>query len=74
MRKSFSCSVENSTTAVSPHSLTIYSFTTLTKTNGVRLRARIALYQEVGMPGVEAEMLGVFTSLEVSQIYTDLSR
>ena len=26
------------------------------------------------MRGVEAEMLGVFTSSEVSQIYTDLSR
>ena len=34
--------------------------------SGVRLQARIALYREVGMPGVEAKMLGVFTSSEVS--------
>lgn len=49
------------------------SFTTLTEMNGVRLQARIALYREVDMPGVEAKMLGVFTSLEVSQICTELS-
>ena len=60
--------------AVSPHSSTIYSFITLTETNGVRLQARIALYQEAGMPGVEAEMLEVFTSLEVRQVYTNLSQ
>ena len=52
--------------AVSPHSSTISSSITLTKMNGGRLQARIALYQEVGMPGVEADMLGVFTSSEVS--------
>ena len=44
----------------------------LTELNGVRSQARIALYQEVGMLGVEAGMLEVFTSLEVSLIYTDL--
>ena len=42
--------------------------------NGVKLQVRIAPYREVGMPGVEAEMLGVFTSSEVSQICTHLSR
>ena len=42
--------------------------------NGVRSQARTALYREVGMPGVEVKMLGVFTSSEVSQTYTDLSR
>ena len=74
MRKSFSCLVENFTTAVLPHSSTIYSFITLTEMNGVRLQARIALYQEVGMLGVEVGMLEVFTSLEVSLIYTDLAQ
>ena len=44
----------------------------LTEMNGARSQARIALYQEVGMLGVEAGMLEVFISLEVSLIYTDL--
>lgn len=52
----------------------IYSFITLTEMIGVRLQARIALYQEVGMLGAEAGMLEVFTSLEVSLLCTDLSQ
>ena len=73
MSKSFSCSAESSTTALSPHFSMISSFTMLTEMNGVRLQVRIAPCREVGMPGVEVEMLGVFTSLGVSQICTDLS-